>query len=121
MGRDLVLILTGAGIAMGSSLITAVTQHFLGLRAERIRRQMENEERANQEIRNRLLEGTDIHLAALKDQVSSESEWKKLFVILCCSRAATPRDLEFALQVLRNMKNQGDEPTDPDGPPLLSP
>ena len=70
MQRDLILLLTGAAVALVSSLLTVFIQHVLSLRAEKSRRQLEREEKAAQELKERLSEGTDLHLRALKEKLA---------------------------------------------------
>lgn len=45
ISEGLFLLLVGAGIALASSLLTLVLQHFLSLREEKIRRKRDREEK----------------------------------------------------------------------------
>lgn len=66
MSRDIILLLAGAGIALVSSLVTALVQHLLSIRAEKIKRMWEKQEKSSEELRNRLTEGTNIQLSSVK-------------------------------------------------------
>lgn len=72
MDRDILLLLVGATIALVSSILTALAQHFLSLRAERIKRTWEKEEDKSQELRKSLTEGTRLPLNEVKRKVLSE-------------------------------------------------
>lgn len=55
MDRELVLLLVvGGTIALASSLITALVYHVLSLRADRIRRERDNEATRAEELRHTL-------------------------------------------------------------------
>lgn len=71
MSRDIALLLIGASIALVSSITTALVQHFLHLRVERIKRAQEKEEREAQESKQRLSEGTEVQLARIRKMLGS--------------------------------------------------
>ena len=54
MNENALLLVVGGGIALASSLVTAVVQHALLLRADRIRRARDDEERRAQALRSAL-------------------------------------------------------------------
>lgn len=61
INRDVALLLLGAGIALVSSITTALVQHFLSIRIEKIKRDLERGEKESQEIRTRLTAGGEVH------------------------------------------------------------
>lgn len=66
MSRDFTLLLMGATIALVSGLITALVQHRLSLKRERVKRDWEKEDREAQERRISLLENTQFELGGVK-------------------------------------------------------
>ncbi len=76
MSRDIFLLLIGAAIALGSSIATALLQHFLSLRAERKKKEWEKAENEAQEFVRKLSEGSEIHLEALKSGYIEELKRK---------------------------------------------
>jgi len=59
------LLLIGAGVGLVSSLIGAWVQHHLSLRADRIRRERDREERAAKELRDNLI--AEVPLRAVRE------------------------------------------------------
>src|SRR5215510_7886009 len=66
MGRDIFLLLLGAGIAVISSLLTALVQHFLSLKREKFKKDLEKREIEAREFKNKLLSGAEIHADVVK-------------------------------------------------------
>lgn len=67
--REVVYILIGAGIALVSSIVTALVQHFLSLRADRIKRVRERELRESEKLRRHLSEGIGFQLSEINRQL----------------------------------------------------
>jgi hypothetical protein len=57
MDRDFALLIAGGAIALISSVVTALLQHHLSLRADRIRRDREQEEERAEKLRDKLVVG----------------------------------------------------------------
>jgi hypothetical protein len=66
MSRDFTLLLMGATIALVSGLITALVQHRLSLKRERVKRDWEKKDREAQERRISLLENTQLERGGVK-------------------------------------------------------
>ena len=79
MSRDIALLLVGAAIAIASSIVTAIVQHRLSLRAERIKRKWEKEERESQEMKKRLAEGAQVQRKLVDRKIENEISSLGLF------------------------------------------
>jgi flagellar motor component MotA len=53
--QEILLILLGAGLSLVGAVVGSITQHFLSLRADRVRRERDKEERERQLVRETLL------------------------------------------------------------------
>lgn len=67
-------MLIGAGIALISSLVTALAQHFLSLRADRIKKTTEKTEKEAEELRKHLMEGVGSEFRQLAKQLSDRDK-----------------------------------------------
>ena len=54
MNREVILLVVGAGIALASSLITALVQHALYLRADRVKRARDEDQRRAETMKDLL-------------------------------------------------------------------
>jgi hypothetical protein len=106
MGRDLALLLAGAAVALSSSLITVLLQHVLALRAEKIKRRLDEEEKAAERSRARLSEGTDIHRALIEKRLT-DSIGTALTNI--SREIGSVSDLKEAVEVLRTIHERESE------------
>lgn len=79
MSHDIVLLLIGAAIALGSSVITALAQHLLSLRAEKIKRRWEKEEIEAQEFRKGMLEGARVQDELVRRKIKGDFTGGALF------------------------------------------
>jgi len=70
MDRDILLLLVGASIALVSSLLTALIQHILSLRADQVRRERDREDRKVEELRKALSDGTRPGLSEVRDKIA---------------------------------------------------
>jgi hypothetical protein len=71
MDHDLLLLLTGAGIALVSSVITYSVQHVLALREDRIKRAREKEDREAEKRRELLMAGAGVTVRQAGAKVQS--------------------------------------------------
>ena len=74
MSRDLNLILIGAVIALTSSIVTALVQHLLALRAEKLKRKWDDERKQSDTFRSTLLQ-TDPALTSIKEKILRRKSW----------------------------------------------
>lgn len=74
MSRDVNLILIGAVIAVTSSLVTALVQHLLALRAEKLKRKWDDERKQSDTFRSTLLQ-TDPALTSIREKILSRRSW----------------------------------------------
>jgi predicted GTPase len=72
MSHEILLLLIGAGIALVSSIVTALVQHLLNLRAEKIKKRWEKEAAQSQALQSSLTEGVQIHLDSIKEKLRSD-------------------------------------------------
>ncbi|MFQ5855821.1 MAG: hypothetical protein ACE5LU_09290 [Anaerolineae bacterium] len=69
---EVALLLSGAAIALASSLITAWLQHHLSLRAEETRMELQREKEEAEERRRNLLEGVQIR--SLREALTKQQD-----------------------------------------------
>lgn len=74
MNRDILLLFVGAGIALMSSLVTALVQHLLSIRIEKIKKALEKREKEDQELKGRLIEGAQVYSDFARKSVLAELE-----------------------------------------------
>jgi len=66
--REIVLLLIGAGIALFSSLITAIVQHFLSLRVDRVKRERDQQAQRAIDTKQSLASGKT--LSQLEEEIN---------------------------------------------------
>src|SRR5262249_36564314 len=68
MSREIILILLGALIALTSSIATALVQHFLTLRADKLKRKWDADQKELETLRNSILQ-SDPALAPIREKI----------------------------------------------------
>ncbi len=58
MDREIAILLLGAGIALVSTVVTAILTHFLSLRADKVRRERDREENIREQTRATLMDSS---------------------------------------------------------------
>lgn len=93
--RDVALLLIGASIALVSGVVMAFVQHWLSLRADRIKRERERELRESEKLRRHLSEGIGFQLSEINRQLlKHETDLREILSPFRRITEAAPFELE---------------------------
>lgn len=109
MDREIALLITGAAIGLGSSTATAVVQHILILRRDKVIRERDEKERKrDEEKRNwERLKKIGSTIKKLKDDLSSSPNvWDEQQSILSSLEELEREELELEQQLGLDGKNE---------------